>query len=97
MAFGYPRAFGKPKINLMKFTTFWGHLLKGGITPEGDKYSVVSGDRLHIQSPGNTNPTYYIRKKTVEKYFSIDIQAMSETEFRIKRSSYFYNIYRHIV
>lgn len=81
----------------MKFADFWKELVKGGVTPEGDKYSVVGGDRLHILSRGNTNPKYYIKKKTVEKYFSVDIPAMSETDFRIKRSSYFFNIYRHIV
>jgi hypothetical protein len=81
----------------MQFEEFWNSLSNGGKTPEGDEYNVVNDDKLHIRSPGNTNLKYYITKNTVKRYFEKAIPIMGETKFRQKRSSYFYNIYRHII
>jgi len=81
----------------MQFEEFWNTLCKGGKTAEADKFNVVNNDKLHIRSPGNTNLNYYITKNTVQRYFEEDIPIMGETKFRQKRSSYFYNIYRHII
>jgi len=81
----------------MRFEEFWDSLKKGGETPEGDKFKVTDDDRLHIRSPGNRNLKYYITKDTVKRYFEKDVPIMGERKFRRNRSSYFYNIYKHIV
>ena len=81
----------------MQFEEFWKSLSNGGRAPEGDGYNVVNDDKLHIRSPGNTNDKYYITKNTVKRYFEKDIPIMGETKFRQKRSSYFYNVYRHAI
>ena len=82
---------------IMTCDKFWTALSHGGVTEQGDKYSIPEQGKLHILSPGNNNRRYYIRKVTVERYFTQDIPEMTEQEFRLKRSPYFYNVYSHIV
>lgn len=80
----------------MRFEEFWDRLSYGGKTPEDDEYNIVGNNRLHIRSRGNKNLKYKITKDTVKKYFE-KIPTMDETKFRYQHSSYFYNVYRHIV
>jgi len=81
----------------MKFEEFWDSLSDGGKTLEGNEYNIVDDGKLHIRSPGNVNSKHHIRKDTVKRYFEKDIPMMGEKKFRYWRSSYFYNIYQHIV
>lgn len=80
----------------MTFQQFWNRLQQGGITPQGDQFSVTLDDRLHIESPGNANAQFFIMKKTVMRWFVQDLQAMEPREFRRRRSAYFHNVFLHL-
>jgi hypothetical protein len=84
-------------LNPMTFLEFWKKLSDGGVTPEGDRYSITDDGRLHILSPGNKNKKYRLTQTITERYFTRDIPEMGEAHFRRRRSSYFYNVYRHIM
>lgn len=80
----------------MTFQKFWTILCKRGESPEGDRYSVTSDDRLHILSPRNKNLRYRLTKATAQRYFTL-IPQMTENDFRYSYSAYFHNIYRAIM
>jgi hypothetical protein len=84
----------------MNFYDFWETIRTGGITPEGDKFTVHQGrygEVLNISSPGNQNPNYNITKKTSENYFNIlKSREMTAKGFRYKKSAYFENIFRYL-
>jgi len=80
----------------MTFQQFWSILQRCGTTPKGDRFTVTPDDRLHIESPGNTNDQFFIRKSTVMRWFEQDLQAMEPREFRRRRSAYFHNVFLHI-
>jgi hypothetical protein len=77
----------------MSFDEFWIILSRGGVSAQGDRYSVTPDGRLHIQSPSNSNPGYHITRQTAERYFCEDIPNMTGEDFRYYRSTYFHNIY----
>ena len=81
-------------MNSQQKESFWKHLEAGGSTPEGDNYSVIERERLHILSKNNRNESYHITKKTVMRY--LDEVEENEKKLQIK-VSYFYRIYRHIL
>ena len=79
------------------FEEFWTVLSRGGVSPQGDRYSVTPDGRLHILSPRNTNESYYISREKAEQYLAHDIPSMTPAEFRYRRSAYFHNIYLGII
>ena len=82
----------------MDFNQFWIRLSEGGVTNQGDRYSVIEDNKLHIQSPGNQNENYRINEETVEEYFNILHNGiMTNSDFRYSKSAYFSNIYMHII
>lgn len=80
----------------MTFKSFWNRLQKGGISPQGDQFSVTPDDRLHIKSPGNKNDSFFIMKETVRRWFEQDLRKMEAREFRRRRSVYFHNVVLHV-
>lgn len=82
---------------MMNFDEFWAALQAGGTTEQGDRYQIVEGEKLHILSPGNHNKYYRIKKETVRRYFEVEIPNMTEANFRKNHSSYFMNVYNHII
>jgi len=81
----------------MTFEEFWTVLSQSGVTPQGDQYNVTDDGRLHILSVGNQNQFYYFSRQISERYYLHDIPENGETWFRRMRSSYFYNVYAHVI
>jgi hypothetical protein len=79
----------------MTFIEFWEQLTQGGVTPQGDRYSITADNLLHIISQGNQNQAYYITHVTAEKYFDA-IPLTTPNDFCYNHSSYFHNVYVHI-
>ena len=74
------------------FDEFMGILHKGGESSRGDKFKLMNDGRLHISSPNNSNPEYFISPNTIKHYFE-DIPKMNSEEFRYQFSAYFHNVY----
>ena len=82
----------------MNFSKFWTLLSKSGVTPCGNSYSINSKGGLHILSPGNSNKSYNITKNKAEEYFDIlQNGIMTEQEFKVRRSAYFFDVYSTLV
>lgn len=80
----------------MTFTQFW-QLVEGtGTSPEGDYFSLVDEERMHILSPGNRNLLFYVSRKTAENWYGLLAGGMNQKEFRVNYSSYFCNVFNYI-
>ena len=80
----------------MTFTKFWQLIKKTGKSPEGDHFSLVDEDRMHILSPGNKNQQFYVSREAAEKWYDLLSGGMSPKEFRKNYSAYFCNVFYYL-